>query len=88
MPVTTRRQTVASKNATNKKVDKEPSVPDDNHDSWDVPETNLESSIIKTYSKKQPFRTYQAKGLSKNSQYCHGVSSQPGWGSLASIMSF
>ncbi|CAB4006437.1 Hypothetical predicted protein, partial [Paramuricea clavata] len=79
MPVTTRRQAAASKsNVINKKANTKTMEPDS--DSWDIPETNLKSSIIKTYSKKNPFRTYwtsQSKKLKTNTQDSHGELSKP-----------
>ena len=78
MPIRTRHQAAAAKMITSQEVDKVPIVRDVDHDSWDAPEINLQSSIVKTYSKKKPFRTYQSKKLNKNTQDSSSVSSKPG----------
>jgi hypothetical protein len=88
MPVRTRRQAAAAKSNANKKANKKTMEPDGDTDSWDIPETNLKSSIIKTYSKKKPFRTYwtsQSKKLKTNTQDSHGELSKPGWDNFISV---
>ena len=88
MPVTTRRQATASKNNSEKKTEKKAAKKTDTKmvesdiDSWDNPATKLRSSVIKTYSKKQPFRTYWTSSSKntkrKNTKDCHGMNSNPG----------
>ncbi len=85
MPVRTRSQVAASesKKKDDKKADKKAIEPDT--DSWDIPQTNLKSSIVKTYSKKQPFRTYWTAGSKKlipNTKDSNGRASKPGWNNL------
>ena len=85
MPVTTRRQASSKANA-NKKTEKKANKKTDRDmvesdvDSWDIPATNLRSSVIKTYSRKQPFRTYWTSSpknaKSKNTKDSPGMSSK------------
>jgi hypothetical protein len=81
MPVTTRRNAAATfkrdadkkgKTKTGKKTKED--VVETDIDSWEAPSTNLRSSVIKTYSKKQPLRTCwtsKKNVKSKNAKDCH-----------------
>lgn len=89
MQVKKRRKTcAATKGQAGKKVNQTVVKHGREIESWDIPETKLTSSVIKTYSKKQPFVTQwtsQTKKLNDNGKKnLHGFLSKPCWGYLIS----